>query len=170
MSRARKAARSPGGRLAIPLLAVLDDAANVVRWRDFPQRSGQCGGRGIVVMTMLQSWAQGVRCWGRGGMDELWSAATIKVLGGGVDDIPHLRDRPGVPDLRSLPRGRAVLLASGVPPVLIETEPWWDGEYAAAIHDSAEPVRPPIADVPDDPEEASDPSDAPGSIQEVRPL
>ncbi|MFI6999013.1 type IV secretory system conjugative DNA transfer family protein [Nocardia sp. NPDC050175] len=146
----------------MPVLAVLDDAANMVRWRDFPQRYSYYGSRGVVLMAMLQSWAQGVRCWGPEGMDELWSAATIKVLGGGIDDGPFLRDRVGgigshevatrsvsvsargigystsiasantlgVSELRSLPRGRAVLFAAGVPPVLIKTEPWWEGPYA----------------------------------------
>lgn len=78
---------------ASPLLMVVDDAANLARWRDFPQRYGYYGSRGIVMMTMLQSWSQGVRCWGADGMSELWSAATVRVLGSGVDDMPFLRDR-----------------------------------------------------------------------------
>ncbi|MBF6332053.1 type IV secretory system conjugative DNA transfer family protein [Nocardia transvalensis] len=129
--------------LVIPTLAVLDDAANVVRWRDFPHRCGRYGAQGVVVMTILQSWAQGVRCWGPDGMNELWSAANIKVVGGGVDDIPFLRDRAdgiggalGVPELRSLPRERAVLFASGAPAVLLATEPWWQGPHAAAVRRS----------------------------------
>ncbi|WP_109526834.1 type IV secretory system conjugative DNA transfer family protein [Nocardia sp.] len=89
----QKASRSRGGRLDIPLLAVLDEAANVVRWKDLPKQYSHFGSRGIVVMTVLQSWAQGVRCWGEDGMSALWSAANIKVLGSGVDDTNFLRDR-----------------------------------------------------------------------------
>ncbi|WP_280303575.1 type IV secretory system conjugative DNA transfer family protein [Nocardia neocaledoniensis] len=89
----RKAAMSSGGRLPIPLLAVLDEAANVVRWKDLPKQYSHFGSRGIVVMTVLQSWAQGARCWGDAGMSALWSAANIKVLGSGVDDMAFLRDR-----------------------------------------------------------------------------
>lgn len=89
----RKAARSHFGRLPIPLLAVLDEAANVVRWRDLPKQYSHFGSRGIVVMTVLQSWAQGARCWGEAGMAALWSAATIKVLGSGVDDTKFLTER-----------------------------------------------------------------------------
>lgn len=89
----RKASRSSGGRLPIPLLAVLDEAANVVRWKDLPKQYSHFGSRGIVVMTVLQSWAQGARCWGEAGMSALWSAANIKVLGSGVDDMAFLRDR-----------------------------------------------------------------------------
>ncbi|MFF0491686.1 type IV secretory system conjugative DNA transfer family protein [Nocardia sp. NPDC004068] len=166
----RKASLCPGGRLPTPLLAVLDDATHMVRWRDFPQRYSHYGSHGIILMTMLQSWAQGVRCWGHNGMAELWSAATIKVLGGGVDEAPFLRDRMdgvgshdveirsvtlstsglgysttissastlGVSDLRSLPRTRAVMFAPGIPPVLIKTQPWWEGEYATAVRRSIE--------------------------------
>lgn len=89
----RKASRSPGGRLAIPLLAVLDEAANVVRWKDLPKQYSHFGSRGIVVMTVLQSWAQGARCWGSDGMEALWAAANIKVLGSGVDDSKFLSER-----------------------------------------------------------------------------
>ena len=88
-----KAARSRGGRLPIPLLAVLDEAANVVRWKDLPKQYSHFGSRGIVVMTVLQSWAQGARCWGDAGMSALWSAANIKVIGSGIDDMNFLRDR-----------------------------------------------------------------------------
>lgn len=89
----RKASYSAGGRLPIPLLAVLDEAANVVRWKDLPKQYSHFGSRGIVVMTVLQSWAQGARCWGDDGMNALWSAANVKVLGSGVDDTNFLRER-----------------------------------------------------------------------------
>ncbi|WP_194838825.1 type IV secretory system conjugative DNA transfer family protein [Nocardia sp. XZ_19_369] len=135
---------------SVPLLAVLDDAANVVRRKDFPQWYEQHGSRGAIVMAMLQSWAQGVRRWGHDGMNELWSAANIKVVGAGVDDVPFLRDRVdgiggcgiGVSELRSLPRERAVLFASGAPPVLIETAPWWTGPYADDVRRSIDVHRP----------------------------
>src|SRR5690606_883612 len=89
----RKASRSAFGRLPIPLLAVLDEAANVVRWQDLPKQYSQFRSSGIVVMTVLQSWAQGARCWGDDGMNALWSAANIKVFGSGVDDANFLRER-----------------------------------------------------------------------------
>ncbi|WP_280392815.1 type IV secretory system conjugative DNA transfer family protein, partial [Nocardia wallacei] len=82
-----------GTRMPVPMLMVLDEAANIVRWRDLPKQYSHFGSRGIVVMTILQSWAQGVRCWGPEGMDALWSAANIKVLGSGLDDTDFLRDR-----------------------------------------------------------------------------
>ncbi|MGW4635575.1 type IV secretory system conjugative DNA transfer family protein [Nocardia sp. NPDC004415] len=82
-----------GGRLPVPLLVVLDEAANIVRWPDLPKQYSHFGSRGIVVMTILQSWAQGVRCWGSDGMTALWGAANVKVLGSGLDDAGFLRDR-----------------------------------------------------------------------------
>jgi type IV secretory pathway TraG/TraD family ATPase VirD4 len=80
------AARSAGGRLAVPLLCVLDEAANVCRWKDLPDLYSHYGSRGIVLMTMLQSWAQGVSVWGEEGMNKLWSSASIRVYGGGEVD------------------------------------------------------------------------------------
>jgi type IV secretory pathway TraG/TraD family ATPase VirD4 len=80
------ATRTPGGRLAVPLLCVLDEAANVCRWKDLPDLYSHYGSRGIVLMTMLQSWAQGVTVWGEHGMNKLWSSASIRVYGGGEVD------------------------------------------------------------------------------------
>jgi type IV secretory pathway TraG/TraD family ATPase VirD4 len=40
----------------------------------------------IQVTTFLQSYQQGVAIWGRAGMDKLWSAATVKLIGAGVHD------------------------------------------------------------------------------------
>ena len=50
------------------------------------------GSRGICLMTILQSWSQGVEVWGREGMSKLWSAATVKVYGGGVSEVEFLEN------------------------------------------------------------------------------
>jgi type IV secretory pathway TraG/TraD family ATPase VirD4 len=86
------AARSTGGRLTTPLLGVLDEAANVCRWRDLPNLYSHYGSRGIVLMTILQSWSQGVEVWGESGMKKLWSASNVKVYGGGVSEAAFLED------------------------------------------------------------------------------
>ncbi len=80
----------PGGRLAVPLLGVLDEAANVCRWRELPNLYSHYGSRGIVLMTILQSWSQGVDVWGESGMRKLWSASNVKVYGGGVAEEAFL--------------------------------------------------------------------------------
>ena len=86
------AKRHRGGRLPIPMIAVLDEAANVCRWRKLPDLYSHYGSRGICLMTILQSWSQGVEVWGREGMTKLWSASTVKVYGGGVSEVEFLEN------------------------------------------------------------------------------
>lgn len=159
------AARSAGGRLATPLLGVLDEAANVCRWRELPNLYSHYGSRGIVLMTILQSWSQGVEVWGESGMKKLWSASNVKVYGGGVSEGAFLEDLSrlvgdydrlssstsygrgqrtvsqqlhrerilDVADLAAMPKGRAVVFASGSRPTLIRTVPWMVGPHAEAV-------------------------------------
>jgi type IV secretory pathway TraG/TraD family ATPase VirD4 len=86
------AVHSRGGRLKTPMIGVLDEAANVCRWRELPNLYSHYGSRGIVLMTILQSWSQGVEVWGREGMRKLWSASNIKVYGGGVAEAEFLNE------------------------------------------------------------------------------
>lgn len=168
------ATRQPGGRLAVPLLGVLDEAANVCRWGDLPDLYSHYGSRGIILMTILQSWDQGVEVWGERGMAKLWSAANVRTYGGGASSTNFLGDlsqlagehevhtistsyqppQQGgmglfnskstshstrrervleVSDLGAMPPGRALVLASGTPPALVATIPWWETEHADAI-------------------------------------
>ncbi|GAB3186161.1 hypothetical protein GCM10027060_26580 [Nesterenkonia halophila] len=84
------AVESGGGRLKTPLLGVLDEAANVCRWRQLPDLYSHYGSRGIVLMTILQSWSQGVDVWGESGMKKLWSAANVFVYGGNMKEDQFL--------------------------------------------------------------------------------
>ncbi|WP_235445563.1 type IV secretory system conjugative DNA transfer family protein [Streptomyces sioyaensis] len=79
-------AERDGGRLDAPLLAILDEAANVCKISDLPDLYSHLGSRGVIPMTILQSYQQGVRVWGQAGMDALLSASTIKLIGSGMDD------------------------------------------------------------------------------------
>ena len=83
---------SPRGRLSLPFVGVLDEAANVCRWRELPDLYSHYGSRSICLMTILQSWSQGVEVWGRDGMRKLWSAANVKVYGGGVSEVEFLKE------------------------------------------------------------------------------
>lgn len=162
------ATRSPNGRLPVPLLGVLDEAANVCRWSDLPDLYSHYGSRGIVLMTILQSWSQGIDVWGESGMKKLWSAANIKVYGGGVSEAQFLEDLSrivgdydrlsssasvtkgqrtvsqqlqrerilDISDLAAMPKGRALVLASGSRPTLVRTMPWMTGPYASRIRSS----------------------------------
>lgn len=86
------AKRSPGGRLPLPLVAVLDEACNVCRWPELPNLYSHYGSRGICLMTFAQSWSQLAEAFGRDGARKLWSAATVKVVGGGVAEADFLED------------------------------------------------------------------------------
>lgn len=80
-----------GGRLKTPALFALDELANVVKWAGLPDQFSHYGSRGIIVMAILQSWSQGVELWGEANMRKIWSAANIKVYGGGVAEEGFLR-------------------------------------------------------------------------------
>ena len=160
---------SPGGRMPVPFLGVLDEAANICRFKDLDSLYSHYGSRGILLMTILQNWAQGEDVWGKSGMEKLWSAANIKIYGGGVDDdryLKRLSDLVGhyervqisqshgkqgatrsrsvqerqiltVSELRELPKGRAVMFASGIPAKMIAPQPWFAGsKHAEAIEAS----------------------------------
>ncbi|GGO95769.1 type IV secretory system conjugative DNA transfer family protein [Wenjunlia tyrosinilytica] len=163
------AAERMGGRLDPPMTAVLDEAANVCRISDLPDLYSHFGSRGINVVTLLQSYRQGSRVWGEAGMDALWSAATIKLLGAGLDDadfvekvsrlvgehdvstLSYSRSKDGSsrstsyrlervlpPDrIRALPKGTALLLATGVRPALIRLRPWYKEPNASRIQGAA---------------------------------
>ncbi|WP_043267056.1 type IV secretory system conjugative DNA transfer family protein [Streptomyces sp. CT34] len=92
MRAATAQAERAGGRLDPPLLAILDEAANVCKISDLPALYSHLGSRGIIPITILQSYRQGQSVWGDQGMDSLWSAATIKVIGSGIDD-PDFADK-----------------------------------------------------------------------------
>ncbi|MDN5750699.1 MAG: TraM recognition domain-containing protein [Pseudonocardia sp.] len=89
-------AQASGGRLEPPVVAVLDEAANICPIRALPQLYSHYGSRGIQVLTMLQSYQQGVGVWGAPGMQALWSAATIKLVGAGVDAHAVLQKLSGL--------------------------------------------------------------------------
>jgi hypothetical protein len=164
------AAERMGGRLEPPMTAVLDEAANVCRISDLPDLYSHFGSRGINIVTLLQSYRQGSRVWGEAGMDALWSAATIKLLGAGLDDADFVekisrlvgehdvstvswsRSRDGrsrstsyrlerilpADRIRALPKGTALLLATGIRPALVRLRPWYAEPGADRIATTAQ--------------------------------
>jgi hypothetical protein len=156
-------AEAAGGRLDPPLLAVLDEAANICKITDLPQLYSHLGSRGVLPITIVQNYAQGSGVWGERGMAALWSAATVKLVGAGLDDARHAEDisrligehdvavastsrdpngyaswstsvhRRRIMDagqVRAIPRGQALLLATGAKPALVELQPWYAGKRA----------------------------------------
>jgi type IV secretory pathway TraG/TraD family ATPase VirD4 len=144
---------------------ILDEAANICRIGDLPDLYSHLGGRGMIPVTILQSYEQGITVWGEPGMAALWGAATKKLIGAGVDsprlarDLAVLVGQHDVPvrsvtigdgraseqislrrqeileaaDIRALPPGTALLLATGTRPALIQLKPWYAGPDAAKI-------------------------------------
>lgn len=86
------ATKSPGGRLRKPLFVLLDEATNVAQLQIWPNRFSHFGSRGVVVMLLLQSWAQGANLWGDAGMAKLWGAASVRVFGAGGSERGALND------------------------------------------------------------------------------
>ncbi|MGZ3113542.1 type IV secretory system conjugative DNA transfer family protein [Streptomyces sp. H62] len=89
---AAEAGERHGGRLPEPMRAVLDEAANICRIADLPDLYSHLGSRGITPYVILQSYRQGVKAWGEVGMDAMWSAATKKLIGVGLDDAKFAQD------------------------------------------------------------------------------
>jgi type IV secretory pathway TraG/TraD family ATPase VirD4 len=92
MRAGRRQAERNGGRLDPPMAVILDEAANICRIGDLPELYSHLGSRGMVPVTILQSYQQGVSVWGEPGMAALWGASTKKVIGAGIDDPRHARD------------------------------------------------------------------------------
>lgn len=85
-----KAARRPEGRLATPLAAVLDEAANVVPWPELPDVYSHYGSRGIIIASFFQSYEQGADQYGEKGMNKMWSAANVRAAGSGLAEDKFL--------------------------------------------------------------------------------
>lgn len=94
-----------GGRLPEPMRAVLDEAANICKIADLPDLYSHLGSRGITPFVILQSYRQGVKAWGEVGMDAMWSAATKKLIGVGIDDAKFAQDISSLTGAHHVERG-----------------------------------------------------------------
>ena len=92
MRAGRRRAEQAGGRLDPPVVAMLDEAANICRIADLPDQYSHLGSRGMVPVTILQSYEQGEMVWGAKGMAALWGAATRKLIGASVHSPRLARD------------------------------------------------------------------------------
>ena len=110
------AARSPGARLDPPLLLALDEIANLTPLPSLPPLMAEGGGSGITTLAVLQSLAQARGRWGEHAADAIWDAATVKLVLGGLGQVPRprrrrppaRRDRRVHPDPHPRPRRRPV--------------------------------------------------------------
>ena len=67
MRAGRRRAERSGGRLDPPMTVILDEAANICRIADLPSQYSHAGGRGVIPVTILQSYEQGRHRLGRAG-------------------------------------------------------------------------------------------------------
>ncbi|MFC8041559.1 type IV secretory system conjugative DNA transfer family protein [Paenarthrobacter sp. NPDC057355] len=88
----REAAQHKSGRLPVPLIAVLDEAANICRIRSLPEKYSHYGSKGILPMVLLQSYEQGEEVWGEYGMALMWSVANVRIYGGNAVSSKFLGD------------------------------------------------------------------------------
>lgn len=86
------ARKEPSGRLQKPFMAILDEAGNICRIPDLPDKYTTYGSRGIIVITILQTQEQGEQVWGVTGFGKLWASSTVRVFGGGNASNTFLRD------------------------------------------------------------------------------
>lgn len=171
---AEDVAEEHGGRVPTPVLFLLDEAANVCRWPELPSLYSHAGGKGIILVTIIQSRVQGQNAWGPDQFEMMWSAANCASAGRGLNDARHVADLASLigdrqilsfsrstgtkghrstsrqnqderifseADLRSFPRGRAVLLASGARAILLALQDYSQHEWAWKCDASAESFR-----------------------------
>lgn len=93
LTAAENAAKAePSGRMRVPFMAILDEAGNICRIPDLPDKYSHYGSRGIIVITILQSQEQGENVWGVTGFGQLWASSTVRVFGGGNASNAFYRD------------------------------------------------------------------------------
>ena len=83
------AKQQPNARLAVPMLLVLDEAANICPLPDLPDMYSWLRKHAIVPMVFIQSRPQGEAAWGRDGWEAITSQA-VHIYGGNVDDATYL--------------------------------------------------------------------------------
>ncbi|WP_280378152.1 type IV secretory system conjugative DNA transfer family protein [Nocardia wallacei] len=85
------ARRRVDGRLAVPLTAVLDEAANCARVAELPDWYTYCGGCGIVLITIVQVLEPAEELWGPGQVKTM-RAQSIEVYGGNIATPTYLEE------------------------------------------------------------------------------
>lgn len=145
---AARLAAAVTGRLCPPLTLELDEVANVApvpvsAWATW------AAGSGVLMHVYAQAWAQLAERWGEHGAATLWQSADVKVIYcestedqlcrlveqacGQVRVRPRGGKEPAALEpvlpyavLREMPKGRAVVLQGGSPPVIVRTERNWE--------------------------------------------
>ena len=161
---ARLGSRMPGGRLDPPLLMALDEVTQICPV-PLPGWMADSGGKGIQIIAVTHGMAQLRNRWGEHGARVVMDTAGVKVWLRGIDDpdtlemAAKLAGKTAFTDhggkgrshheiltgdmIRQLPMRRALIIRSGLAPV-IATLPmvWRDPLYKQARRTA---TRPPVA-------------------------
>ncbi|GLY80445.1 type IV secretory system conjugative DNA transfer family protein [Actinoallomurus iriomotensis] len=131
------AMRQPTGRLEPPLTFELNQVTDICPMPGLPTYMGESGGYGISVHAYLTSLADARKKWGSDGAARLWDNATFRVISGGTGtakDLAELSELVGKHDgrpalqpeeIRTMPFGRAAVVAGTARPVEMWLTPWW---------------------------------------------
>ncbi|MDN2496512.1 hypothetical protein FHY52_07355 [Nocardia nova] len=79
----------PDGRLAVPLLAVLDEAANCALIDALPSYYTYAAGCGVILLTIVQVLEQAEDLWGANGLTVI-RAQSIEIYGGNIATPSYL--------------------------------------------------------------------------------
>ncbi|WP_433473862.1 type IV secretory system conjugative DNA transfer family protein [Spirillospora sp. CA-142024] len=139
------AMKNPTGRLDPPLTFELNQVADICPLGGLATYMGESGGYSISLHVYLTSLAEARRVWGSDGAASLWDNATVKIISGGsgtAKDLSDLSDLVGKHDgrqiltpeeLRTMPFGRAAVVAGTARPVEMWLTPWWKRKDREAI-------------------------------------
>ncbi|MWA07065.1 TraM recognition domain-containing protein [Actinomadura sp. LD22] len=131
------AMKNPTSRLDPPLTFELNQVTDICPIGGLPTYMGESGGYGITIHAYLTSLADARAKWGTEGAARLWDNATFRVISGGTGtakDLAELSDlvgkQHGEPalrpeEIRTMPFGRAALVAGTARPVEMWLTPWW---------------------------------------------
>ncbi|WP_072688710.1 type IV secretory system conjugative DNA transfer family protein [Rhodococcus marinonascens] len=110
-------AQHTSGRLPIPAVMVLDEAANICKLQQLPDWYSHFGSRGIVLITILQSPSQAKKVWGETNFAGMLDACNMLWYGGNVQDrefLAALSDEIGDHHVQTESRSRdAGILGNG---------------------------------------------------------
>jgi hypothetical protein len=131
------AMKQPSGRLDPPLTFELNQVADICPLGGLPVYMGESGGYSIAVHVYLTSLAEARARWGADGAARLLDNSSIRIISGGTGtakDLTELSDLVGgdygrqalrPEELRTMPFGRAAVVAGTARPVEVWLTPWW---------------------------------------------
>jgi type IV secretory pathway TraG/TraD family ATPase VirD4 len=139
------ALKSTGGRLDPPVSVEINEAGLTASTMvSLPRFMGLMGRYSVAVHVYLRSMSQAQDKWGKDGAATMWDNAAVRVIAGGggnIDDLEEVSKLLGdiqlpsgeslgrrvltATEIRTMPFGRAVVVAGDARPVEVVLTPWW---------------------------------------------